>query len=581
MRLIPLSTGSLACLAMGFALSFTTVVPAEAPPATDPALDLIVDRDAHPWWQIAVIAAATFVSEDLTCISAGLLANRGQLELVTGLLGCFIGIFLGDIGLWCLGRFLGRRLLELRWVARKFPPDKVEQVRHWLNRHSWWAVFASRFMPGTRLPLYVTAGTLGVKAWRFALWALISDMAWTPLLVVSVALLGEAAARPFEMLFGPGWIALVCAVLTVWLLIRAAIALATRRGRQRAVAKLSTIWRWEFWPAWLFYAPLVPWLALLACRHRSLTAWTAANPGIPDGGVVGESKHAILARLDDQWVVPFGLVGAGDPASRLDRLRAWIVERSLAYPLVLKPDAGQRGFGVRIARSDDDATAHFSEHPYDVLIQQFDPGPLEAGVFYVREPDEPTGRIFSITDKHFPAVTGDGIRTLEALIWDNPRLRMQAGVFLARHAARRDEVVERDRRFPLAMAGNHCQGTMFKDGAHLATPELAETIDRIAHGFPGFFFGRFDVRYEDAASLRAGRDFRIIELNGVTSESTNIYDPDRSLLWAYRTLARQWALLYRIGDANRRRGHRPARLGPLVKSILSHYRLREGNAIAD
>jgi hypothetical protein len=44
-----------------------------------------------------------------------------------------------------------------------------------------------------------------------------------------------------------------------------------------------------------------------------------------------------------------------------------------------------------------------------------------------------------------------------------------------------------------------------------------------------------------------GDDFAIVELNGASSESTNIYDPSRSLFQAYRTLFRQWALVFRIG----------------------------------
>lgn len=73
-----------------------------------------------------------------------------------------------------------------------------------------------------------------------------------------------------------------------------------------------------------------------------------------------------------------------------------------------------------------------------------------------------------------------------------------------------------------------------------------------ARRFGGFFVGRFDVRYSDEAEFRAGRGFAIVELNGVASESTNLYDPAWPLWRAYRTLFRQWALLFRIRDANRR-----------------------------
>ena len=83
-------------------------------------------------------------------------------------------------------------------------------------------------------------------------------------------------------------------------------------------------------------------------------------------------------------------------------------------------------------------------------------------------------------------------------------------------------------RFPLAMAGNHAQGTLFRNGAHLITPALEKRIDEIARAYPGFYIGRFDIRYTDVEAFKAGRDLAIVELNGATGESTNIYDPDGS-----------------------------------------------------
>ena len=47
----------------------------------------------------------------------------------------------------------------------------------------------------------------------------------------------------------------------------------------------------------------------------------------------------------------------------------------------------------------------------------------------------------------------------------------------------------------------------------------------------------------------------MIELNGVTSEATNIYDARHSLADAYRVLFEQWSLAFEIGAANRERGH--------------------------
>ena len=133
----------------------------------------------------------------------------------------------------------------------------------------------------------------------------------------------------------------------------------------------------------------------------------------------------------------------------------------------------------------------------------------------------------------------------------------------------------------LAVAGNHCQGTMFRDGAQLLTPELETTVESIARRYAGFYFGRFDVRYDDVESFKAGRGFKIIELNGVTSESTNVYDPTWSLLSAYRTLWKQWSLAFRIGAANRERGHQTSSLRALLRAARDHYHRRQVESLSD
>lgn len=330
--------------------------------------------------------------------------------------------------------------------------------------------------------------------------------------------------------------------------------------------------RWEFWPMGLFYAPVVLWTMWLACRHGGFTTITAANPGIADGGVVGESKYDIMRRLPRPWALPSVLVSPGALPDRLRVLLDGMRREGLAWPMILKPDVGQRGAAVRLARSLRDSRDYLTRVAGAVVAQPYHPGPYEAGIFYYRFPDEPHGRILSITDKHFPVVVGDGASTLEALVMHDERYRMQARTFLARLGARARQVPAAGERVQLAIAGNHSQGTLFRDGRHLITPALSDRVDRIARSYPGFFIGRFDVRYSDVEAFVAGRDLAIVELNGATAESTDIYDPDRTLLAAYATLFRQWSLVFSIGAANRAAGARltpPSRLWRLLRAHVA------------
>ena len=56
----------------------------------------------------------------------------------------------------------------------------------------------------------------------------------------------------------------------------------------------------------------------------------------------------------------------------------------------------------------------------------------------------------------------------------------------------------------------------------------------------------------------------IIEVNGVTSEATHIYDPSNSLLSAYRVLFAQWRYAFEIGVNNIRHGHQAISLTELL-----------------
>lgn len=439
---------------------------------------------------LLAIAAATFASEDLTCIATGLLIQRGAIGAIPGIAACTVGIFVGDIGLWALGRLGGAAAFKWRWLT-KTTEFALVSGRRWLASNAAAAIVSSRFLPGTRVGLYVTSGVLGLSGATFALWAFAAAILWTPAIVLSTAALGHAFVGPFTAAIG-SWRSPVVLAAAVTGLLGAVRRLAAKERRERLL-------RWEFWPMWIFYAPVALWIAMLAVWHRGLSTITAANPGMPDGGTVGESKFEILERLPRDSTIPAVLVPAA--AGRFGAARAQIEAAGWPFPLVMKPDVGQRGIGVRLARSWADLDAYLSEFEPEVIVQPYHRGPFEAGIFYYRYPSWPRGRIFSITDKCFPELVGDGRSTLATLILGHPRYRLQAATFCARHAAILSQVLAKGERFRLTIAGNHAQGTMFRDGGHLLTPALERRIDEIARQYPGFYIGRFDIRYESAEEL--------------------------------------------------------------------------------
>jgi membrane protein DedA with SNARE-associated domain len=171
----------------------------------------------------------TFISEDLACITAGLLIQRGELSALAGILACVFGIVVGDVGLWGVGRLCGRAALAWPQVARQLQYVRFNDLRSWLDRHAGAAIVGSRFLPGTRLPLYVLAGVVGLPGVVFASWALVGASLWTPTLVFLTAGLGDAFVAGPSLMSGVDWLPRVLAVAAVFSSLCAVRAVVSRR----------------------------------------------------------------------------------------------------------------------------------------------------------------------------------------------------------------------------------------------------------------------------------------------------------------------------------------------------------------
>jgi membrane protein DedA with SNARE-associated domain/pimeloyl-ACP methyl ester carboxylesterase len=521
---------------------------------------------------VLLLAAATLITEDLTCITAGVMAAQGRLDFALGALACFLGIFVGDLLLFLAGRWLGRAALARAPVKWFVSEAAVRRSSEWFEHQGAKVIFASRFLPGARLPTYFAAGALDTSFWKFAFYFAVACAVWTPLLVGLSMLLGKSLIES-ALLAGQGLLLkAVIAGILIYSLIKLLVRLSTWKGRRLLVSSWRRMTHWEFWPPYVFYPPVAAYIAWLMLKHRSATLFTAANPAIPGGGFIGESKAQILRGLEKAAeVLPrWRLLDARlDVEERIKQAEDFIAAHHLNFPIVLKPDAGQRGSGVSIIQSDTELESYLRQSSVDTLIQEHAPGE-EFGVFYCRYPNEPTGHIFAITEKRFPSVTGDGISTLGQLILNDPRAVCMARFLLDKHADRLWDVPGAGEKVGLVELGTHCRGAVFLDGGWIKTDALEAAIDRICRDFDGFYFGRFDIRAPNVEDFRQGRNFRVIELNGVTSEATNIYDPKNSLLDAYKILFAQWRIAFAIGAQNRARGFRPTPVRTLLKWVIAY-----------
>ena len=307
---------------------------------------------------------------------------------------------------------------------------------------------------------------------------------------------------------------------------------------------------WEYWPFGIVQAPVFLMWIWYALKERSLFYFSASNPTILTGGMMGESKYEVLNLVPDSVKPKTILIKL--PTTRQQVLDA-LQTNGLQLPVIFKPDMGERGWMVRKIKSAEDVDQYLSEIKIDFIVQEFVNLPLEYGVFYVRFPSQPNGFVNSVTGKEFLSVTGDGSKTLQQLILEKDRAKIQWQTLKQVYQSRLNEIVPPGKKLELVSIGNHCLGTTFINCNHLITEKLSASFDAISKQIDGFYFGRFDLRCASEADLESG-NVKIMELNGCGAEPAHIYHPGASLFKGIGTIITHWKNLYRVSKENHKRG---------------------------
>jgi membrane protein DedA with SNARE-associated domain len=71
------------------------------------------------------------------------------------------------------------------------PDDRLDLVRKKLDKNGAKFLFAARFMPGLRAPIFFSAGTLHVSYWRFLLYNGSAAVLSVPAIIGAVYYFGE------------------------------------------------------------------------------------------------------------------------------------------------------------------------------------------------------------------------------------------------------------------------------------------------------------------------------------------------------------------------------------------------------
>lgn len=208
-----------------------------------PYLDDVKDRtssSAFPYLLVIAIALSTLFSEDLACIGAGLMVAQGLLEFWPAVFGAVLGIFLGDFTLYFAGRILGSRVFDIapfKWFLKK---ETIHDAEKWFEHKGPAILVISRFIPGSRLPVYLSAGLLKTRFWKFSLYFGLTVLIWTPIFIWLSVFAGNEILSYYNKYDDYAVWIMLGAGLILFLLFKYLLPLLTKRGRRIAWQKIET-----------------------------------------------------------------------------------------------------------------------------------------------------------------------------------------------------------------------------------------------------------------------------------------------------------------------------------------------------
>jgi membrane protein DedA with SNARE-associated domain len=136
------------------------------------------------------------IPEDLPLILGGVVVHTGQAQLELVLAISYLGVVLGDLIIFFVGRYFGPSLFQKSWFKRRFTPSKVRKVRFNLERRSLLMILIARHLFYLRTATFLTCGAVRMSPYRFIVADMFAALISIPLMVG----LGYLAAQHIDTL---------------------------------------------------------------------------------------------------------------------------------------------------------------------------------------------------------------------------------------------------------------------------------------------------------------------------------------------------------------------------------------------
>lgn len=186
---------------------------------------------------LLLLILISLISEDLSAIGGGLLVAGGILDFHYAILGCVLGAIIGDVSLYFLGSWIGNPVLRyapFRWIIKQEDLVRAERM---FRMRGVGLIFAARFLPGTRFPIYFSSGLLKTKFTFFIGYFMLSLGIWAPLMVGLAAIVGQPMLSYLNLYKEQAVWIFPLLLLILYGIIRLVILLSTVTGRRMVIVR--------------------------------------------------------------------------------------------------------------------------------------------------------------------------------------------------------------------------------------------------------------------------------------------------------------------------------------------------------
>jgi membrane protein DedA with SNARE-associated domain len=124
------------------------------------------------------------IPEELTLLAGGFFVHLGITRFYPTLVTVFVGVLIGDMAMYSIGRKWGQGIITHRQMRKIFSESRLERAKQFFCDHGSKTIFIARFLSGFRVAAFLAAGTMGMKPGKFLILDTLAALIMVPLLLL-------------------------------------------------------------------------------------------------------------------------------------------------------------------------------------------------------------------------------------------------------------------------------------------------------------------------------------------------------------------------------------------------------------